>query len=461
VTNHDNLLIETERIRAVFQQAPLTLLVNVANALLTAVVLVPVGNPAWLLIWLAAIVLVSGARWEVRQRFFHMTNRTLRKVWSYFSILGSLATGALWGFGTLLLSDVAETYQLFFAFVVGGMCAGSTAVNSAHMPTVLAFVLPASLPLAGRFLIEGSAPWVVAGLMTLVFTAALSVTSFRVHCGFGERFRLQLALGRQERKLTEANARLRTEIAERQEAEATLHQSQKMEAIGHLTGGLAHDFNNLLQIVNGNLGMIERLATDNAQLLGYVHAAEQAIQQGARLTGSLLAFARRQALQVERLNLNTLLQEFQPILQRAIDGSIRFQTLLAPDLPDCDVDPAQFQSAILNVVINARDAMPEGGQLSIATGVAIVGNDNAEKPADVSPGSFVTVVVRDSGTGMTADVVARVYEPFFTTKEVGKGSGLGLSQVYGFARQSGGFVSLNSRPDVGTSVTLYLPSAQP
>jgi signal transduction histidine kinase len=159
------------------------------------------------------------------------------------------------------------------------------------------------------------------------------------------------------------------------------------------------------------------------------------------------------------VNVNTLLQEFQPILLRAIGNTIRFQTFLAPDLPSCDADPAHFQSAILNLAINARDAMPVGGQLSITTGVTILGQEDLLANPDASPGRFVRVAVQDDGSGMTAEVLVRAFEPLFTTKEIGKGSGLGLSQVYGFMRQSRGHVHLRSELGSGTCVTLHLPVA--
>jgi signal transduction histidine kinase len=358
------------------------------------------------------------------------------------------------------MSPAVEIYQLFFVFVLGGMCAGTTAVNSAHLPTVLAFILPAILPLAVSFLFEGSVPRLVWAVMLLVFASALSLTSWRGHRAFGERIRLHLALCRQDRELLEANERLRNEVAERQKAEARLHQAQKMEAIGHLTGGVAHDFNNLLQVVVGNLHMIGRLADDNIRIHRHIRAAEQAVKQGAQLTGSLLAFARRQTLRVERVDLNTTLQEFQPILLQAIGDTVQLRNYLAPDLPRCEVDPVHFKSAILNLVINARDAMPGGGQLSITTGETILNEvDLAENP-DARPGRFVSVSVRDSGSGMATQILAQVFEPFFTTKEIGKGSGLGLSQVYGFVRQSGGHVHLSSNPGAGTVVSLYFPGLQ-
>jgi signal transduction histidine kinase len=452
-------LVETERIRSVFQQAPLALVVTVINAVLTAAVLAPVSSHGLLSMWVALIIVVSGARWAVRQRFLARAPDGARyQHWAALSILGSLTAGILWGVGAIVLSPAAETYQLFFVFVVGGMCAGTTAVNSTHLPTVLAFIIPATLPLAASFLAGGSAVRLVSALMILVFASALSLTSLRAHRAFGERIRLQLALSRQGRALSEANKRLRDEMAERQKAEAGLHQAQKMEAIGHLTGGIAHDFNNLLQVVTGSLSMIGRLAEGNTRVLEYIRAAEQATTQGARLTSSLLAFARRQSLQVERVNLNTLLREFQPLLLRAMGGAIQFQALLAPGLPGCNVDPAHFQSAILNLVINARDAMPEGGQLSIITDVIMLTEEDLLANPDAKPGRFVSVAVQDSGSGMTAEVLAQVFEPFFTTKEIGKGSGLGLSQVYGFARQSRGHVHLRSKPAAGTCVTLCLPA---
>ena len=455
----DKLLVQTERIRSVFQQAPLVFPVTVINAVLTAVVLKPVVSHTLLWIWVAMIVAVSGMRWAIRQQFLRRLDSGQYRLLAAISILGALTTGILWGIGATLLFPPVATYQLFWAFVIGGMCAGTMSVNSAHMPTVMAFILPASLLLAGRFVAQGSEPLLISGLMTIVFAGALSLASLRTHRAFGERIQLQFTLSRQGRALSDANDRLLAEVAERRKAEATLHQAQKMEAIGHLTGGIAHDFSNLLQVITGNLTMIGRLTDSNPRILGYIRAAEQAAEQGAHLTGSLLAFARRQSLSVERVNLNSLLQEFEPSLLRAIDDRIRLRMSLAPGLPDCVVDPVHFHAAILNVVINARDAMPEGGQLTIATGETTLAAEDLVANPDASPGRFVSVAVQDGGSGMTADVLARVFEPFFTTKEVGKGSGLGLSQVYGFARQSGGHVHLQSQPGAGTRVTIYLPVA--
>jgi len=487
----DRLQIEAERLQSVFQQLPLTISVTVINAGLTAAVLAPLVSRRALLAWLAAIVAVSAVRLALRPRFFRQTatgipngapaglpagtppgiplDAAVRR-WRAVSVLGALTIGLLWGLGLLAMFPAEETTQLFLAFVVGGMCAGATTVSAAHFPTAAAFIVPASLPLVFGLLAGDSGSRIVSALMVAIFAVSLCLTSLRAHQGFGQRLRLLHALKRQRLKLTDANRRLREEAVERRTIEATLHQSQKMQAIGHLTGGIAHDFNNLLQVVVGNLNLIRRLSTGNDKVLGYARAAEQAAQRGAELTGSLLAYARKQALRTERVDVNRLLGEFEPLLRRSLGGTIGFtmrrdtlldtppNTRLNTPVPACMADPAHFQSAILNLAINARDAMPEGGTLSIVTGVATLAAEDLIGNPDAAPGDFVSVSVTDTGTGMTPEILARVCEPFFTTKEVGKGSGLGLSQVFGFARQSGGHLRLESAPGEGTTATIFLPA---
>jgi signal transduction histidine kinase len=452
-------LIEYERLRSVFLHAPLTLSVTVINAVVVALVLAPIDGIGRSTSWVAAIMAVSAARWIGSRAYLQsqFDGERLRRL-ALFSILGSLATGILWGIGATVLFPASELYQLFLALVIAGMCAGAITVNAAHMPTVAAFILPASLPLAASFLAQGPAGRVSA-LMVVIFSSALSVIGLAAHRTFGVRIRLQIALDQERRSLGQANERLLAEMAQRQIAEATLHQVQKMEAIGHLTGGIAHDFNNLLQVMIGNLDLIQRAAADDPRIVKYAVAAEQAALRGSELTSGLLAFARRQTLQAVPVNINALLREFEPILMRTLGAMIRFDITLAPELPRCVADPAHFQSAVLNLVINARDAMPDGGVLSLSTRVGTLCAEDLAGNADASPGAFVGVSVRDTGVGMSAEVLARVFEPFFTTKEAGKGTGLGLSQVYGFARQSGGHIGLASTSNEGTEATLWLPVA--
>ena len=459
VSDAETYLIEDERLRSVFQHAPLTLSVTFLNAILTAVVLVPFGGRDRAAGWVGAILAVSVARWIGGRRFLRRpVDAASCRGWTLFSVLGSLTTGMLWGILAAALFPASPSHQFLLAFVIGGMCAGAVTVNAAHLSTVMAFILPASLPLAVMFLAEGTG-FQVPGLMVIIFAAALSAISVTAHWTHGDQIRLRIALRREQRNLREANERLREEMAQRRTAEATLHQAQKTEAIGHLTGGMAHDFNNLLQVVIGNTNLIQRLSADNARVGKYARAAEQAAVRGAELTSALLTFARRQSLEALPVDINALLREFEPLLLRTLGATVRFEIVLAPGLPPCIADPAHFQSAVLNLVINARDAMSEGGVLSVTTASGTLKPADLNGNPDATPGDFVGVTVRDTGIGMSADLMAHIFEPFFTTKGVGKGSGLGLSQVFGFARQSGGHIELASAPDKGTAATLWLPVA--
>jgi len=256
--------------------------------------------------------------------------------------------------------------------------------------------------------------------------------------------------------LEAANQALRRQIEDRERAEAALVRAQKMEAVGQLTGGVAHDFNNLLTVVIGSLEMMRRDAR-NARVLRLADSALHAASRGAELTQQLLSFSRRQALKPVVADLAALLAEMEMLLRQAGGGAAEV-TIDTPDvLWPCEIDPAQFQSAILNLVVNARDAMPTGG--SVAIEVRNVEPTELSPGLDLAPGAYVAIAVRDTGGGMAPETMARAFEPFYTTKDIGKGSGLGLSMVYGFAKQSGGGVGLESAPGAGTCVTIYLPRA--
>ena len=230
--------------------------------------------------------------------------------------------------------------------------------------------------------------------------------------------------------------------------------AQRMEAVGRLTGGVAHDFNNLLTVVIGALDMMLRSPDDSARQKKLGEAALSAARRGERLTHQLLAFSRRQALRPEPTDLNGLIRESEPLLRRALGEAIDFKLKLRRGGARVSVDPAQFEAALLNLVVNARDALGDRGKVTVQTlGCPVAEGEIAELP----PGDYVCVTVSDNGSGMPAEVIERVFEPFYTTKPVGKGTGLGLSQVYGFARQSGGGVRVTSTVGKGTEVRLYLP----
>jgi signal transduction histidine kinase len=258
-----------------------------------------------------------------------------------------------------------------------------------------------------------------------------------------------------EGRVQERTAQLQEQIVEREATEAQLRQAQKMEVIGQLIGGVAHDFNNLLAIIMSDLeGLRARLANDSLDEL--IAGAWEATERGTELVSRLLAVARKQPLSPRVVDSNRLVQRLMPLLERAIPRSIAIRTEYEPSLWECFVDPPQLENLILNLVINARDAMPEGGTLTITTSNRCV-EVNEAMDWVIAPGDYVKLTVTDTGTGMPSDVLARAFDPFFTTKEVGKGSGLGLSMVHGMAKQSGGHVLLESTVGEGTTVRLLLP----
>ncbi|WSH65175.1 PAS domain S-box protein [Rhizobium ruizarguesonis] len=249
------------------------------------------------------------------------------------------------------------------------------------------------------------------------------------------------------------------DLTSRHKIEEELRQSQKMEAIGQLTGGLAHDFNNLLTVISGNLEMIEMKLKDE-KLRPLLREAQDAADDGAKLTGQLLAFGRRQALNPKLADVGQLISSFSDLLRRTLGESIAFRTIVSGSANESLVDGPQLQSVMLNLVLNARDAMPRGGKLAIEISRAKLNVDYAQMYPEVRAGDYVLISVTDTGGGMSDEVKQRAFEPFFTTKGVGSGTGLGLSMVYGFAKQSGGHVQLYSEMGQGTSVRIFLPAVQ-
>jgi signal transduction histidine kinase/CheY-like chemotaxis protein len=270
---------------------------------------------------------------------------------------------------------------------------------------------------------------------------------------------LELRVAERAGEIEAANRQLVAQIEERERVEATLRQIQRLEAVGQLTSGVAHDFNNLLTVILGNLGFIDKALTGSADVglkkrLSHMRLAGE---RGAKLTSQLLAFSRRQRLEPKSVDINDALANMRDLLQSSLGGSIEIHTVFRPGLWPAFVDPTQVELVVLNLAINARDASPVGGSVTLETANATVGAP--EKPEEPPAGEYVVVSVTDTGSGMTKEVLAKAFEPFFTTKEIGKGSGLGLSQVLGFAKQSGGGMRIESRVGEGTSLKVYLPRA--
>jgi signal transduction histidine kinase len=297
-------------------------------------------------------------------------------------------------------------------------------------------------------------------ILTLVGVMHLAFHDFAVSERAREILNAKLEMRVHERTeaLEAANQRLRDEAASRAAAEAQIRQMQKMEAVGLLTGGIAHDFNNMLAIVVGSLDIAKRhLMSNREKAERFIANAMEGAQRGAQLTARLLAFSRQQPLDPRPLDPNALVRDMSDLLTRSIGENIRLETVLAPDLWGTFTDASQLENAVVNLCVNSRDAMPEGGRLTLETANVTLDDAYAAATMDAKPGDYVVIAVTDSGTGMVPEVIARAFDPFFTTKGTGKGTGLGLSQVYGFVRQSEGHVSIESRLGFGTTIRIFLP----
>jgi len=247
------------------------------------------------------------------------------------------------------------------------------------------------------------------------------------------------------------------DLTEKRAAEAQMRQAQKMDAIGQLTGGVAHDFNNILTVITGTIGILADAVADRPELVSIAKLIDDAAERGAQLTKHLLAFARKQPLQPVEIDVNSLILEAGKLLHPTLGEQIEISPKLEQDAWPALVDPSQLTTAVLNLALNARDAMPGGGKLTLETGNIRLDEDYTRLNSDVTPGDYVMIAISDTGTGIPAALLEKVFDPFFTTKEVGKGTGLGLSMVFGFVKQSGGHIKIYSEEGHGTTVKIYLP----
>jgi len=442
--------VYAEQVAAVYWQMPIALGANFVNAALTAAVLTPIAARPVPLPWFGVVVLVTVGRAVAWRRYPRGGASADAGRWALPATLGAMFAGLCWGLGgAVLFPFIPPLAQAFLAIVIGGMCAGSVVLSGPHLPTLLAFLLPACIPMAARFLAEGTPIDSALGAMIVVFVAAMTFAGRHLNRIFVEAMRLRF-------ELNEANLRLQAEVSEHRATEAALRQSQKLEAIGQLTGGIAHDFNNLLTVVIGNLMLARGRAGGNGAIAPLLDGAMQAAERGVAQIQRLLGFTRRQRLDPRSVDLSHLVAGIKTLLLQTLGPKINLLIVADAGLAPAFVDANQLELAILNLAINARDAMPTGGSLSI-------GLENRDldrsSPPEPTPGEYVVLSMTDTGTGMDEATLAQVFDPFFTTKEPGAGSGLGLPTVQGFAAQSGGAVLFRSKPGAGTTVELWLPKA--
>jgi len=445
------------RIRLLYAQIPIVLTTSVVNAGLVALVLAAyIGETRWWLFFglIGALTAARAILW--RQHRARPRHAASARTWAMLATAGSALSGLIWGVGIALLLPDNMVEQTFLAFVLGGMCAGALIALSYHLPAFVAYILPATLPMAGQFLLHGGAIYVAMGTMIVLFAVALTAAAYNFSRYFAKSVRLQVELRQRSDELFAANERLRSEMAERRTTEDRLHQAQKMEAVGQLTAGMAHDFNNLLTAVTGHLELAQRRVAGDARAAALLRSAQMAAERGAILTQRLLAFSRRQRLVPKPVDVPAVVNGVENLLQQTVGAAIRLVIEAEPTLWPARIDPHQLELAILNLALNARDAMPAGGTLRISSEGRHAAGDGSSA---LAPGDYVVVSVSDDGIGMDEQTLARAFEPFFTTKEVGRGSGLGLPTVQGFAVQSGGGVHVESARGRGTTAELWLPRA--
>jgi signal transduction histidine kinase len=330
----------------------------------------------------------------------------------------------------------------------------STLCGVSRLLSVLTLWMPA-------YEIDAAVKAVVAVMSVAIGTGLLVVVlpRFLVLPGRAQLAQAYAELAEETRQRRSAEAMVRR-FQEIEATESQVRQAQKMEAVGQLTGGVAHDFNNILTVIIGTIEILADAVKDRPDLVSIADMIGAAAMRGAELTQHLLAFARRQPLQPRNVDVNALVVDAERLLRSTLGEQIKIESMLAPDCAPALMDPSQLSTAILNLALNARDAMPNGGKLTLQTKNVVLDGNYAGMNSEVRPGNYVMVAVSDAGVGIPAGLLEKVFEPFFTTKDVGRGSGLGLSMVYGFVKQSNGHVKICSEEGHGTTVELYLPQAE-
>ena len=497
--------IQAEQIRLLYTNAGYGYLATAINSALLTLVLWSVISPLLTIPWLAYMLSLTTLRVALVRKF-HRVKPDSERIgpWGLIFGVGAWLSGAGWGIaGLLLFPESSETHQVLLALVVGGMIAGAVGLLAARMAVFLGFVGLTAVPIIVRLFAYGGGPGIMMAGMGTLLTLVMVFTAWKFHkvitsslllrfensdlvstltsekavveqlntqlsAEIEERQNIEAALivaqEELERKVADRTAQLesaitqmRDEIAERQRLDEQLQQAQKMETVGRLAGGIAHDFNNLLTVMLGYTELARTTVANPVALQSYLEGVQSTAQRAADLTQQLLAFSRRQIINPETININHLLLEMTPMLRRVINENIELVTLPTQNLWNTWADPSQIHRVIINLVLNARDAMLEGGQLTLATENVHVDQSGPSLYPEVLPGDYALLVVSDTGFGIPEAIKSQIFEPFFTTKEVGEGTGLGLSSCYGIISQIGGYVTVDSAVRKGTTIRVFLP----
>ena len=461
--------VHAEQIRTLYHQSLVIVAVNPLNAAIVATVLWPSANHRLLIAWVAAMTAVTLVRAVMRHRYFSaQPSIDEHVIWARYLMWSALATGLLWGLGGATFYDTRGLVpQLLPVFVIGGMVAGASGTLALHLPACLAFTTSAILPVAVRMFAEADRVHVAMGVLAIVFGVAMSLLAAHSNRAISEAFRLRVKnqdllsqLSAAQVSLEQTNQTLEQRVAERgaaleRQTEA-LRDAQRMESVGLLAGGVAHDFNNLLTVVMGNVELLLSDTNHTTHDRSRLEEVQSAAQRGAILVSQLLAFGRRQVMVRQVLDFNAVVADVQPLLTRLIGEHIELVISMAPTALTVEADPTQLQQTIINLATNARDAMAGGGTLTIETALV-----EGTPPGTTLPQRrWVVLIVRDTGIGMDATTRRMAFHPFFTTKGVGKGTGLGLASVHGIVEQSGGHVVVDSEPGHGSCFSVFLPAVR-
>jgi signal transduction histidine kinase len=388
--------------------------------------------------------------------------------------VGTGVSGVLWGAGGVLLYAAGDhKAELILVFVAAGMTAGAAGTMAYYLPAFFAFATPTLLPLAARILLEGGSLHIAMGVLGVVYGAALALVAQNTSHAVTESFRLGFEndallarLSRAQADLEESNRTLEERVEERSAAlkqqDEALHEARRMESLGLLAGGVAHDFNNLLTVILGNAALLQDSPALAPAAEGPLGEIRKAAERASTLVSQLLASSRRQARTPRVLDLNAVVSDAERLLARLIGEHIEVVVSLAPAPLAVFADAAQLEQVIVNLATNARDAMEAsaGGTLTIETRAEEIPAGGAPTAPGLAPGSWVVLSVRDTGVGMDAETQRLAFHPFFTTKEVGHGTGLGLATVSGVVEQSGGHVLVESAPGKGSCFRVFLPRAE-
>jgi signal transduction histidine kinase len=458
--------VRAEEIASLYRGNLWILAANPVNTAIVAAVLWGSVSHALLVAWVVAMTIVAFGRERLRAAYLRASPPDEDAPrWGWRFVTGSALSGLLWGVGgaAFYQPDVVAT-QLIIPFALGGMVAGASGTSSSHMPAFVAYSMGILLPLAARYAAEGGALHLGMGALTLLYFGAMATIAANNHRAVRQSLRLRFEnrelltdLSRTQVSLAHANRTLEERVAERSAAlerqTDALRDAQRMESVGLLAGGVAHDFNNLLTVVLGNVELLlEDPHLNEEEHLG-LQEVHRAANRGAILVSQLLTFSRRQAVVRQVLDLNAVVSEVQPLLARLIGEHIELVVALRAGPLAVQADATQLHQVIVNLATNARDAMPGGGTLTIET--ELVAEDSPALPDE--HGRYALLSVRDTGVGMDADTRRKVFHPFFTTKDVGHGTGLGLATVYGIVEQSGGHVYVDSQLSHGSHFRIFLP----